>query len=581
MTFQLTAPSLRSRALAWIDADPDPITRAELLAIVEHADEAELAERVGSALTFGTAGLRGLVGAGPNRMNLAVVLRTTRGLASFLLSRQLDARHLPVIVGFDARPDSRRFAEQAAGVLAAAGLEVRFFAEPVPTPLVAFVARQLAAVAAIVVTASHNPAPYNGYKVYGPSAVQIAPPLDEQIGAFIERVGAAREVPMVPAAFSTPHERIARVSDALVERYFMQLGSSRPVRPGAPLRIAYTPLHGVGWSFARRALDEAGYSDVHVVAEQAQPDGAFPTTPFPNPEEPGVLDRVSQLGETVNAELILAHDPDADRLAVVVPTPAGRFVPLSGNEVGVLLADFLLEHATCRATPLIVSSIVSSPMLERVAHARGARVERTLTGFKWIWSAALELERSGFEFVLGYEEALGYSVGGLVRDKDGISAGVLFADLAARAKAQGKSVREQLHELYRRHGLWVSVQRSVVRPGIRGLSRIADALQQLLTNPPERLGESAVLRLTNYAVGGEQRPRWLPNTDMVGLDLEGSARVLVRPSGTEPKLKIYVDLCVALDDGAAVSAREADARSRAEGLADALVRYLGLTTTEE
>jgi phosphomannomutase len=570
---------LIAEARAWIAGDPDETTRAELQALVDGAKIDELAERMAAPLEFGTAGLRGVVGAGENRMNRAVVIRATRGLADYLLARETDARILPVVVGYDGRLTSRQFAEDTVAVLVAAGVPVRFFDAPVPTPIVAFAARQLSATAAIVVTASHNPPEYNGYKVYASNAAQIVPPVDTEIAARVAAVGPAQDVKRADGAMRG-HAKAERVPDSMFERYWMELDAVRP-RGAADknFRIVYTPMHGVGLRFARPALERAGYGQLSVVAEQAEPDGNFPTVRFPNPEEPGALDLARALAERSKAELILANDPDADRLAVCVPTVTGRWVQLTGNQVGVLLADFVLEHAAKTPTPLVIESIVSSPMLASIAKAYGARFDQTLTGFKWIWNAALDLEaKGGARFVFGFEEALGYSVGHIVRDKDGISAAVLFADLAARCKAGGESVIERLARLYKRHGLWVSLQKSVVRPGTEGHAEIEAAMKRLGVSPPSELGGRKVTAAEDFRAGGALRARWLPDTELIVLELDGKSRVLVRPSGTEPKLKIYVDLCAELGPGETVSGREDSARAEAETIAEQVVHHVGLAS---
>jgi phosphomannomutase len=568
---------LITAARQWIEGDPDPETQRELSAIVERADQAELAERMHAALEFGTAGLRGVVGAGLARMNRAVVIRATRGFADWLLAREPDARRLPVILGYDARLSSRQFAEDTAGVLAGAGISVKYFEEPVPTPLVAYAARQLGAVGAVVVTASHNPPEYNGYKVYASNAAQIISPIDHEIAERIERVGPANQVQRVDAALGGGHALAEPVPATLFERYLAEVDALRPAGPAdRDFGIVYSPMHGVAGKFVERALLHAGYARVHPVAEQSAPDGRFPTVRFPNPEEPGALDLALALAEKERAELVLANDPDGDRLAVCVPSVAGRWVQLTGNQVGLLLADYMLSGALRLPTPIVISSIVSSPMLGAIAKAHGARFEQTLTGFKWIANAALELEQTGGgRFCFGYEEALGYSVGRIVRDKDGVSAAVLFADLAARARAEGLSVLDQLDRLYRQHGLWVSVQQSITRTGTEGLGQIEHAMQQLGAEQPSELAGRAVTGSTDFRSGAEHRPRWLARTNMIGLDLDGGGRVLVRPSGTEPKLKIYVDLCVNVGAEESVRGREEAALSEARAIAGALSERLG------
>jgi phosphomannomutase len=575
---ELLMPEEQERAArAWIAGDPDPETRAELEQLLASGSHAELTERVGRSLEFGTAGLRAVVGAGPNRMNRAVVIRTTRALADHLLERVPDARALPVVIGYDARLSSRRFAEDAAGVLVAAGLMVRYFEEPVPTPLVAYAMRQLGASAGIVVTASHNPPEYNGYKVYGADAAQITPPADVDIARRSARVASAAGVPLAAGALDAQHVAATPVPASLLDRYLMELAAMIP--PGTQerdLKIVYTPLHGVGGAPLQRALQHFGFTALTLVAEQAAPDGRFPTVRFPNPEEPGALDLALKLAVERRADLVIANDPDADRLAACVPTASGRWQVLTGNELGVLLADFALSGAGGVNKPLVVSTIVSSPMLASVAARYGAHCEQTLTGFKWIWNAALELERTrGMRFVFGYEEALGYSFGQLVRDKDGVSAAVLLCELAARCKAKGQSLLDRLAELYREHGLWVSVQKSITRPGTRGAAEIAHALSSLLHEPPAMLAERPILSVADYSQGAALRPRWLPETPLATLTLEDGARVLVRPSGTEPKLKIYVDVSVPVRPGETIVSRKERALSEAAAIAGATAALLG------
>ena len=568
-----TNDDLLAASAAWIEGDPDPETRAELQLLVDSGQFDELQERMAGTLEFGTAGLRGRVAAGSNRMNRAVVIRTTRGIADFLLRG--GASPAPVVVGFDARPSSRQFMEDTVGVLAAAGIPVQYFKEPTPTPLVAYASLQAGASAAVVITASHNPPADNGYKVYAANGAQIVPPVDTEIAAAIAAVGHASEVPMVAGIDSS--DLVTALGDDVFAAYLTDMESFR-VRPGSvhPLKIAYTPLHGVGGKFVVGALAYAGYVDVFPEVDQFDPDGSFPTVEFPNPEEPGALDLVTDLAERVRADLILANDPDTDRLAVSLPTADG-WRPLTGNQIGLLLADYLLEGSTAADDPIVINSIVSSPMLASIAANYGARSAQTLTGFKWIWNAALDLEREGGgTFLFGYEEALGYSVGSAVRDKDGISAAVAFADLAAACLADEATVWQRLSNLYRRDGMWVSNQVSVVRPGSEGAVEIADAMVRLASSPPSEISGARVTSVTDFSVGAKHRPRYLQATRLVLLELGDLGRLLVRPSGTEPKLKIYGDLhgdAAGVDDLASL---EAELLERADELARAMVRYLGL-----
>ena len=564
---------LVAAAREWVAGDPDPATRAELAAILESGDMDLLDDRMGATLRFGTAGIRGEVGAGSSRMNRATVIRTTRGVADYLIARGRDGG--PVVVGFDARPDSERFAADAVGVFAAAGIPTLWFPTVTSTPLVAHAALEEGATMAVVVTASHNPPADNGYKVYDANGAQIIPPVDSDIAAAIDAVGPAATVPRIERVFEVVDDLSRPIGFGAEDRYTEDVFAFRgDPAERHPIRIAYTPLHGVAGPLAIRTLAAGGYGDVHVVEEQFEPDGRFPTVAFPNPEEPGALDLAEALGTRVEADLVIANDPDGDRLAVCVPGDDG-WMRLSGNQIGVLLGDMALERTEGDGR-LVVSSVVSSPMLGAVAASHGARHEATLTGFKWICNAALALEAAeGLRFVFGYEEALGYTVGPVVRDKDGISAALWFADLVATESAWGRTVFDRLADLYVRDGLWVSVPRSVVRAGPDGLTEIAAAMDRLGEARPSTLGGLGVTGLTDYRQGADRRPFWLPATSLVDFALEGGSRVLVRPSGTEPKLKVYADVRGEVGSPAEVPAGEAEARRVAGAAADDLLAILG------
>ncbi len=555
---------------AWIAADPDPAARAELNELIASGDGEELAERMAGALEFGTAGIRGKVEAGSNRMNRAVVIRTTAGLAAYV-RRHGSAG--PVVVGRDARLSSARFMTDTVGVLAAAGLPVVFFPHPVPTPLVAHAALRHKAAAAIVITASHNPPQDNGYKVYAANGAQIVPPVDVEIAAAIADVGPAVDVPRIEDPYE--HEAVAEIEADFFARYLDDLQRMREGDPPADPVAVYSPMHGVGGRFVVEALQRSGYTNVHPVAEQFSPDGHFPTVDFPNPEEPGALDLAIAQARRLDADLIVANDPDTDRLAAAVPDRHGAWRPLTGNQIGVLLADHLLSR-TQLDQPIVLSSIVSTPMLRSIADAYGATYATTLTGFKWIWNAALDLQEEGKgTYLFGFEEALGYSVGPAVRDKDGISATVHFLDLVASAQADGLTVLDRLEGLAEHHGLWVSVQHSVVRPGTEGAAEIAAAMKRLAADPPATVAGVDVTAVTDYRTGAESRPRYLGATSLVELDLGHLGRILVRPSGTEPKLKLYVDLTVPLA-GQTMAELEPVLLREATAAAEELAAYLEL-----
>jgi len=563
---------IRESTQIWIEGDPDPATRAELQRLLDADSIGELKDRMNGALQFGTAGLRGVVEGGSNRMNRATVIRATAGLASYLLEITQQEDRM-VVIGRDARPSSESFQEDAIGVLSAAGFTVRYFQEPTPTPLVAYAGLSMQACASIVVTASHNPPADNGYKVYAANGAQIVPPIDADIAQKIAEVGPANQVPRSAAPYGDP--AVAAVGPELFDDYLRSVAASLPAVTGdRGISIVYTAMHGVGGKSVTGALRRFGFKQVHPVARQFAPDGTFPTVSFPNPEEPGALDLSHELAQALDADIVLANDPDTDRLAVSVPSPGGLWRPLSGNQIGCLLAEFLLRHgADTQGT--VINSIVSSPMLGAIANAHGVEWRQTLTGFKWIWNAALELDADGLgTLILGFEEALGYSVGTTVRDKDGISAAVAFAVLAAEAAADNQIVLDRLGGLYERYGVWVSAQVSIRRDTSSGSEDISAAMTRLRTDAPVSLAGIDVVGVTDYSVGAESRPSYLGTTNLIELDLGATGRVLARPSGTEPKLKVYVDLTADYPaDGAWLTA-EASLLDTANEVGQALASWL-------
>ncbi|MCB1247367.1 MAG: phospho-sugar mutase [Acidimicrobiia bacterium] len=562
---------LIDRTRAWIAGDPDPATRSELAGLVQTRDREELADRMNGTLAFGTAGIRGVVEAGSNRMNLATVIRTTAGLAEHL-QRTTEPHDRLVVIGRDARPSSDSFMDDTIAVLAAAGFTVRFFAAPTPTPLVAYAGLSLGACASIVITASHNPPRDNGYKVYAANGAQIVSPADTEIAACIAEVGAATDVPRAPNAFET--SSVEAIDDEMFEQYLRDVATVLPgVAGDRGISIVYTPMHGVGGRFVTDALRRFGFHKVNPVARQFAPDGTFPTVDFPNPEEPGALDLAHELAQAIDADIVFANDPDTDRLAVSVPDPGGVWRPLTGNQIGCLLAEFLLDHH--EGPGVVVNSVVSSPLLSRIADRHAVTYDRTLTGFKWIWNAALDLAGTGAgELVLGYEEALGYSVGTTVRDKDGISAALAFGVLAAEAAADEESVLDRLGTLFERYGVWASAQVSVRVDTPDGSERIARMMDALRSDPPTSLQDLDVSGMTDYAVGADERPRYLGATNLIELDLGDAGRVLARPSGTEPKLKIYVDLTAPYPRSGDWMGAEADLTRRAEAIGEDLRSWL-------
>ena len=541
--------TLHDDARAWLAIDPDPETRAEVEGLLEAGDDEGLAARFGDRLTFGTAGLRGAIGAGPNRMNRVVVQQTSAGLAAFLRGR---TERPTAVVGYDGRRNSRVFAEDAAAVLGAAGVETVVLPRALPTPVLAFAVRDLAADAGVMITASHNPADDNGYKLYlggADAGSQLVSPADSAVLAEIDAVVATGALP----ERSVDAER---APEAVVERYVAATAAVASAR--GDLDWVYTPLHGVGLETVQAVLAAAGLPAPQVVGEQAQPDPAFPTAPFPNPEEPGTLDLAFGLARRTGARLILANDPDADRLAVAIPDPsaADGWRRLTGIDVGLLLG-WRTAKTTPAAGGTLACSVVSTPGLARIAERFGFLHAETLTGFKWISRAPALL--------FGFEEALGYLVDPeVVRDKDGISALVALLSAAIELDAEDRGIADLLAEVEQAIGRFDSTQVSL---RVDDLGEIDRLMARLRAEPPAAIGGLAVESADDLLAGGD-----LPPTDALRYRLAGAARVVVRPSGTEPKLKVYIDV---VSDAATPEERRAQTDAALAALragVDALLR---------
>ncbi|MDI2130971.1 phospho-sugar mutase [Yinghuangia seranimata] len=515
-------------ARAWLAEDPDPDTRAELQALLDADDRAALEDRFAGLLQFGTAGLRGELGAGPNRMNRAVVIRAAAGLAAYLNANRTPDASGTVVIGFDARHKSDVFARDTAAVMEAAGLHALLLPRPLPTPVLAFAIRHLGCVAGVMVTASHNPPRDNGYKVYLGDGSQIVPPADAEIAAQIDAVGSLADVPMADGGWEVLGETLL---DAYLDR------AVGVVRAGGPrdLRLVHTAMHGVGGAVMLGAFERAGFPAPTVVGEQAEPDPDFPTVAFPNPEEPGAMDLAFATAAAANADLVVANDPDADRCAVAVPDPSapGGWRMLRGDEVGALLGTEIARRAD--GNGVLATTIVSSSLLGPVAERHGLTYVETLTGFKWLARVP------GLTFA--YEEALGYCVDpDGVRDKDGVSAALMIAELAAAAKRDGRTLLDLLDAIALEYGLHATDQYSV---RVDQLEKIAEGMARLRATPPSYLGGLRVERVDDLAEGTAD----LPPTDglrytLAGADEVASARIVVRPSGTEPKLKGYLQVVV-------------------------------------
>ena len=541
-------------ARAWLADDPDPDTRAELASLIERAEAddpvalADLGDRFAGRLQFGTAGLRGALGPGPNRMNRVVVIQTAAGLAAYLRAHGGSS----VVVGFDARHKSDQFARDTCAVMVGAGIRAMVLPRALPTPVLAFAIRHLGVDAGVMVTASHNPPQDNGYKVFLGDGSQIVAPADVEISAEIQAVGTVESIPRAEFGWET-------LDDTVVDAYVQRVASVALPDGPRDLRIVYTPLHGCGGDVMRRAMQATGFPAPEAVSEQAAPDPDFPTVAFPNPEEPGAIDLAMSLAKREKADLIIANDPDADRCAVGAPMPAGWRM-LTGDEVGALLATHLIGREP-GLTGVFACSIVSSSLLGKIAGRHGLGYAETLTGFKWIGRI------EGLRF--GYEEALGYCVDpDAVRDKDGISAAILVAELAATLRSEGRGLSDALDDIARGYGLHATGQLSV---RVEDLSLIDEVMRALRTSPPTILGGRTVEAVEDLAegVGG------LPPTEGLRFLLDAGARVIVRPSGTEPKIKCYLEVIVPASDGDVDSAR-AIAAGALEAIKADLVDAAGL-----
>ncbi|MER5862701.1 phospho-sugar mutase [Kitasatospora sp. NPDC002040] len=553
---QAPTTDLLARARTWLAEDPDPDTREELTALLAAAEGdpeageriawSRLAERFSDRLQFGTAGLRGELGAGPMRMNRAVVIRAAAGLVAYVKAEGLGDL---VVIGYDARHKSYDFARDTAAVVVGAGLRAAVLPRPLPTPVLAFAVRHLGAAAGVTVTASHNPPQDNGYKVYLGDGSQIVPPADAGIAAEIDAIVSLDQVPLADGGWEV-------LGEDVIEAYLDR--AVTVVDPAGPrdLDVVYTPMHGVGRDTLVAAFKQAGFPAPTVVAEQAEPDPDFPTVAFPNPEEPGAMDLAFRTAASVGPDIVIANDPDADRCAVAVADNGGWRM-LRGDEVGALLGSALVAK---HATGTFATTIVSSTLLGRIAAAAGLGFTETLTGFKWL------SRTDGLRYA--YEEALGYSVDPEgVRDKDGITAALLVAELAATLKRTGRTLTDLLDDLALEHGLHATDQLSV---RVEDLSVISDAMQRLRDQPPTVLAGLRVTRADDLAAGSPE----LPPTDGLRYYLGGesvtAARIVVRPSGTEPKLKCYLEVVLPV----ATAADLADTRERATALLDAIKRDL-------
>ena len=525
----------------WLEADlEDPALKKELEEIA--GKEEEIKERFAVSLAFGTAGLRGVLGVGSNRMNIYVVRQATQGLANWVKTQ---GGNQLVAISYDSRINSDVFAKTAACVLAANGIKVRIYDALMPVPALSFATRYYEANAGIMVTASHNPAKYNGYKAYGPDGCQMTDEAADIVYEQIQKTDILTGAKLITFEEGLESGMISYVGEDCKEALYEAI-ESRSVRPGlcksAGLKLVYSPLNGSGLVPVMRVLKDIGIEDVTVVPEQQYPDGNFPTCPYPNPEIFEALRLGLELAKEKEADLMLATDPDADRVGIAIKCPDGSYELVSGNEVGVLLLDYIAagrkEKGTLPKDPVAVKSIVSTPLADAVAKDYGVELRSVLTGFKWIGDQIAGLEAKGEvdRFIFGFEESYGYLAGPYVRDKDAIVGSMLICEMAAYYRSIGSSIKERLEEIYSKYGRYLNQVDSFEFPGLSGMDKMAEIMNGLRNNPPKEMGGYAVVKVTDYKKPEETG---LPAANVLIYSLEGGATVVVRPSGTEPKIKTY------------------------------------------
>jgi phosphoglucomutase len=536
---------------SWMAAElDDPDLKPELESI--RGDEAAIADRFAVSLQFGTAGLRGVIGAGTNRMNVYVVRQATQGLANWVKTQ---GGTQTVAISYDSRNKSEMFAKTAAEVLAGNGIHVRIYEHLMPVPALSFATRYYQCNAGIMVTASHNPAKYNGYKAYGPDGCQMTDEAADIVYAEIQKTDVLTGAKYIPFAQGRENGSIQLVEDACISALYSAI-EARSIRPGicktAGLKLVYSPLNGSGLVPVTHVLRDIGITDITVVPEQEKPDGNFPTCPYPNPEIYEALKLGLELAEKSGADLMLATDPDADRVGIAVKCKDGTYQLLTGNEVGVLLLDYIcagrIEQGTMPQNPVMCKSIVSTPLADAVAKHYGVECRNVLTGFKWIGDQIARLEAKGQtdRFLFGFEESYGYLAGPYVRDKDAIIGSMLICEMAAYYRAKGSSIKEELERIYKEYGRYLNKVDSYEFPGLSGMDKMAEIMAKLRKNPPKAFAGHKVVEISDYqkkqtmdVATGKTVPIDLPEANVLIYTLENGATVVVRPSGTEPKIKTY------------------------------------------
>ena len=547
----------------WLEKAVDDPDLVDELKSIKGKDD-EIYDRFYRELEFGTAGLRGVIGAGTNRMNIYTVRKATQGLAEYVIEMGGES----VAIAYDSRIKSTLFAQEAAKVLAANGIKVYIYKELMPTPMLSFAVRELKCTSGIVITASHNPAKYNGYKAYGADGAQLSVENSAKVLSYVDKVemfGGARTMSFDEAVRDG---KIEYIGDELVEKYLETVKSCSVEKVTADLKVIYTPLNGTGNKPVREILKRIGISNVSVVPEQEFPDGYFPTAPFPNPEIRQAFECAIELSKTVDADLLLATDPDCDRVGIAV-NDGQDFTLVSGNEVGACLLDYILSRRAANGTlpknPVAVKTIVSTPLADKIAAKYGCRLISVLTGFKYIGEQAGILEAKGEEnrFVFGFEESYGYLAGAYVRDKDAVVASMLICEMAAYYKSKGKNLLDVIKDLYAEHGMVFSSQNSFTFEGAAGMKKMQSIMDNLRALPPKKIGENSVIAISDYEISeklelksGKKTVIDLPKSNVLFYDLDDNgSNLIVRPSGTEPKIKVYIT---------SVDPDEQKAKSRAE-----------------
>lgn len=584
---------IKSQAHYWsTSAVFDLETRKEIAALMQAGDEAELRERFAGRLAFGTGGMRGILGAGSNRMNLYNVRKATQALASYLNKRFSGDEEKSAAISFDSRQFSREFAEATAEVFAGNGIKAYITKEMRPTPMLSFMVRHFNCKGGVCVTASHNPPNYNGYKVYLETGGQIVPPHDKAIIEAYENISAYEDISLMDFSQGVKQGLIVEVGRELDDTYFEKVATLRMREQNelSPLKIVYTPLHGTGAFPVTKALKLFGFDDVHLVAEQSDPDGHFPTVKFPNPEDPEALEMAIALGKKIDADLVMASDPDTDRIGIVVKEPTG-FNMLNGNQIGCLLVDYTLKSLKALnrlpENPLVIKTIVTTELQAKIARAYGAHCDETLTGFKWICQLIEDYETGKKtpyrKYVCGGEESYGFLLDAFVRDKDAVTAHALAAEMVSYYKKQGKYLSGVLDEIYQEHGLYEESLVTITLPGLDGAEKIGQMMSQLRTSPPTDIGGIAVRSFHDISKGqsfdqrdGKFVPAAsipLPESNVLQYYLSDGSKISARPSGTEPKIKFYFSVTASaagLSDKSALESAKKRAKDKIHQLETAV-----------